>query len=113
MKRIIVLLMVVALAGCTPPTISGVPNPGGLTIPPSYLKSFPLGSKTQDDLIASLGVPDKTSEVGNKTYLAYELGQGGLRKTYTYEITNGVVTNVTYHDGGAYNGINARDYQKK
>lgn len=112
-KTIVSLLLTLLVYGCGTPMVSGFSKPTIFTIPPSYLDSFPLGSVTKDELISNLGVPDKSSELDGKTYLAYELGEGYGKRQYVFEISNGIVTDVRYHDQGPYNGSSAKKRQNK
>jgi len=86
-------------------------KPTILTNPLKYLKSVPLGQLTMDEAMAVLGLPDKTSEVGGKTYLSFELGEGYGKREFVYEFSDGKLTDVRYHDSGPYNGSAASALQ--
>lgn len=136
MKRFIILLLVIITAGCVSPTgnnvtdnsvtdnsaldnsapdISSLNNsvskPTISTKPPSYLRNFPLGSVSKDELTSNLGAPDNTIEMGDIMYFAYELGEGEEKRQYVYEISDGIVTDVKYHDQGPLNGSSAKKMQ--
>jgi hypothetical protein len=132
MNRVIILLLVTITAGCVAPTVNNVTEsnvsnrnvsenrvlnnsvskPTISTKPPSYLGNFPLNSVSKDQLIGNFGEPDKTVAMGDTIYLAYELGEGGEKRQYVYEISDGIVTDVKYHDQGPLNGSSARKMQK-
>lgn len=107
--QIIALAIVFAIVGCTTPiNKDGYSKPTVLTQAPSYLKEFPLGTVSKKSLIENIGIPTRTNELEGKVYYSYELGEGyGLRQ-FVYEITNGMVTDVRYHDQGPYNGMSAK-----
>ena len=115
MKKVAILFAITLyflVSGCGTPVKDGYSKPTLWTIPTSYLDSFPLGKVTKENLINNLGVPDKTSVLEGKTYYSYELGGQG-KKEYVYELTDGVVTDVRYHDQGPYNGSSAKQRQSK
>jgi len=108
---LIAIAMSLFLLGCGTPIRGGFSKPTIFTIPPSYLDSFPLSQVTEESLINNLGLPDKTSNFKGKTYYSYELGRGQGKRQYVYEITDGIVTDVRYHDQGPYNGSSAKQRQ--
>lgn len=110
---LITIMLAILISGCATPTKDGYSKPTIMTNPLSYLGSFPLGNVSKDSLISNLGIPDKTSELDGKTYYSYELGNGYGKRQYVYELTNGVVTDVRYHDQGPYNGSSAKQQQSK
>lgn len=97
--------------GYTPPTVKGVTKPTIFTAPPRYLDSFPLGTVTEEDLINNLGIPGDSYKLNGKTYLSYEIAKSGRK--FVYVLSNGVVTDVVYHDQGPYNGASAKKRQNK
>ena len=103
------------VSGCLPstPVKDGYSKPTIMSDPLSYLDSFPLGKVTKENLINNLGIPDKTSDLEGKIYYSYELGEGWGKRQYVYELTDGVVTDVRYHDQGPYNGSSAKQRQSK
>ena len=112
MKNKYLIILLILLAGCATPALSGFSKPTIFFNPLSYLDKFPLGVITQESLISNLGLPDKSYDFDGKTYLSYQLGEGyGLRE-YVYVISNGVVTDVQYHDQGPSNGSSALKRKK-
>lgn len=109
----IVVTMSLLIVGCATPVIDGYSKPTVATNVVSYLDDFPLGKVTKDSLINNLGIPDKISEFEGKTYYSYDLGHGYGKRQYVYELTDGLVTDVRYHDQGPYNGSSARKRQSK
>ena len=81
------------------------------TSPPSYLRSFPLASLTEFDLVAQAGPPNSTLEIAGKKAFVYRLGEDFGARTFTYTFDNGVVTDVIYNDNGPYNGSRASGMQ--
>ena len=116
MKKVAILIaitMYFLVSGCATPTKDGYSKPTIMTNPLSYLDRFPLGKVTKESLINNLGIPDKTSDLEGKTYYSYELGEGYGKRQYVYELTDGIVTDVRYHDQGPYNGSSAKQRQSK
>lgn len=112
-KAFVCIVLALVVYGCATPSMSGFSKPTILTNPLSYLDSFPLGLVTKDEIISNLGVPDKSSGLDGKTYLAYELGEGYGKRQYVFELSNGIVTDVRYHDQGPYNSSSAKKRQNK
>jgi len=116
MKMIIPLLTLMvflSITGCASVSKDGISKPTIYTSPTSYLKSFPLGSITEESLINHLGLPDKSTQLNGKNYYSYEIGTGYGEKQYIYEVNDGIVTNVRYNDQGMYNGSSAKEIQNK
>jgi|SRR5579885_523913 len=107
-RTVLSLILVLASASALAADIS---KPTLFTSPPSYLKSFPLGTVHAADLIGALGVPDKTATIGPTTYASYVLGEGYGKREFVFIITNDVVVDVQYNSQGAYNGDTAKKEQ--
>ena len=104
----IVCLLVLALSGCT---AAGGLRPSSFTYPSGYLKSFPLGTVTAEEMLQKVGPPDNTIEVSGKKAFVYQIGSG--RRTYTYVFDGGTVSDVIYNENGILNGSTAKLEQKK
>lgn len=116
MKKIISLtnLMIFLLTvGCASVSKDGISKPTIYTSPISYLENFPLNSISEEKLINHLGLPDKSTQLNDKSYYSYEVGKGYGERQYIYEVNNGIVTNVRYNDQGMYNGSSAKEIQNK
>jgi len=114
-KSILIFLICLCLTEYAAAKEVKIPKPTIFTIPTSYLARFPLGVVTKDKLIDSLGVPDKTTQFEDKTYLAYEVGNKnsyGARE-FVYVFLDNVVVDVRYNDQGPYNGSSAKEIQGK
>ena len=112
MKKMLLALVICSLlVGCA--TSQFISKPTIFTNPLSYLNKVPLNTTTKDELINELGIPDKTTESGGKTYLAYELGKDFGKREFVYIISNDIVIDVTYHDQGPFNGASAKKRQMK
>ena len=109
---LIVITMFCLMTSCATPVADGYSKPTILTNPLSYLSKFPLGKVTKESLINNLGVPDETINLKGKTCCSYELGEGYGKRQFVYELTDGIVTDVHYHDQGPYNGSSAKRRQK-
>lgn len=109
MKRILATVAAVLLTACAAP--GGGLKASIFTIPPTYLMEFPLDSITEAQLLEQVGPPDRTVEAAGKRLMVHQMGQGFGVRTYSYQITNGIVTDVIYNDQGPYNGSTARGIQ--
>lgn len=101
----IAIALLCSCAGGIQPTV--------FTAPPSYLASFPLDTMTEDQLVTQIGPPSSVYEKGGNRLLAYTMGEAAGVRTYTYKVTNDIITDVTYHDSGYYSGSSARKVQGK
>lgn len=106
--RFLLLAICLMLAACSP---AGGLRPTLLTSPTSYLASFPLEKITETELINKIGPPDDIIEIGGTRALVYRMGRDFGVRSYTYLISDGVVVDVLYNDGGSYNGSSATAYQ--
>lgn len=115
MNHRILLVIVSLVIACTTPLIvtadEQLKKTTIFTNPIKYLKKIPLNSFSMEEVISVLGMPDKSNELMGKTYLSYELGEGYGKREFVYEITNGKLTDVRYHDQGPYNGSKASELQ--
>jgi len=108
MKSRLILTALLLLSACT----AGGLRPTLFTIPPSYLKSFPLGSITEDDLLVRIGPPEnRITGPRGLTSIVYSVGSEYGRKTFTYVMKDGFVADVIYNDNGPYNGTRASKTQ--
>lgn len=105
----LLLAVNVAMAGdyaLKRPTLSNNPR--------SYLKKIPLdGSISVDDVIASIGTPDKTFERGEQEYLTFNISpksEGVIE--YTYVLQDGKLVDVTYVNSGNFFGVTQRESAK-
>jgi hypothetical protein len=62
-------------------------------------------------MLTKVGPPTDTLEIDGNKALVYHLGKGYGRRSYTYIMENGFVSDVIYNDNGPYNGITARSEQ--
>ena len=99
------LVSVVALAD------KQLTKPSAFTNPVKYLTSVPLGQLSMDEALGVLGAPDKQMEVGGKTYLTFEVGEGLGKRQFVYEFSDGKLTDVRFHQSGPYNGSKASELQ--
>jgi hypothetical protein len=79
--------------------------------PRSYLKKVPLdGSITVDDVLSSVGTPDKTFDRGGQEYLTYNISpkSDGVIE-YTYIIKDSKLVEVTYVNSGNFFGVTQRE----
>lgn len=83
------------------------------TMPPDYLKAFPLDTISETEMISKAGPPTSIITIGGKQVFVYKVGQNFGERTFTYFFENGVITDVLYNDNGPYNGMTARKLQKK
>ena len=109
MKYTVQLILALLLTACAAPA-------GGLkatifTSPPTYLKEFPLDTISEADMLARVGPPDKVVDAAGKKRLVYQMGNHYGQRTFSYELTGGMVTDVIYNDNGPYNGLSARNLQ--
>ena len=111
-KAIIALIFVGVLSS---PVVAEekLKKPTIFTNPIKYLKKVPLNKLSADEVIGILGMPDKSNELFGKTYLSYELGEGYGKREFVYEISEGKLTDVRYHDQGPYNGKKASEIQQE
>ena len=102
-----------ASAGDTSP--NGVSRPTLSTWPKTYLKDFPLGRVSADELIQYVGTPDKTYSLGGSDFVTINIepksGNGVIE--YTFEVKNGIVVNVTYLNSGNFFGVTQRESAKE
>lgn len=89
---------------------SGLYRPTLSTFSNKYLRNVKLGVATQQEVIDYVGMPDKTTKIGDVDYLTYDIGnrKGGIIE-YTFQIKDGVVIDVTYLNSGNFFGVTARD----
>lgn len=107
MKRVMLVLMMLALAGCTP---AGGIRPSAYTYPTGYLQTFPLGAVTAEEMLQKVGPPDNTVEIAGRKAFVYQIGSG--RRTYTYVFDGGTVSDVIYNENGILNGTTAKAEQQ-
>lgn len=106
-SKFIFAIFLFALTACT--AAPGA-RPTAFNYPPTYLKSFPIGSMSEDQMIDKMGPPDKVLDVGGKHRLVYNANQAG-NMTYTFIFDNGLVSDVIYNERGGLNGQTARTLQ--
>lgn len=108
MKKIIIVILAVAIIACTAAPGS---RPNRYNYPPSYLQTFPLNI-SEAEVIAKLGPPDQTIDSSGKKMLVY---RPNLKASMSYSviIENGTVVDVIYNESGSLNGITAREEQRK
>lgn len=105
----LLLLTGVSLAGdyaLKRPTLSNNPR--------TYLKKIPLdGSISVDDVLSSIGTPDKTFERAGQEYLTYNISpkSNGVIE-YTYVIKDGKLIDATYVNSGNFFGVTQRESAK-
>ena len=82
--------------------------------PRSYLKKVPLdGSISADDVLSSIGVPDKTLERGGQEYMTYNISpQATGVIEYTFVFSEGALVEVTYLNSGNFFGVTQRESAK-
>ncbi len=105
MSRFIIIITIF-LYGC----VGGL-KPSILTMPPSYLSSFPLNTITEEEMMFKSGPPDKNIKIGDKKAMVYQMGEHLGKRTYTYILDNDLIIDVLYNDDGPYNGSTARKIQ--
>lgn len=107
MKPILITLtFLFAVVSCAPQSPNGVSRPSISTNPRSYLRSFPLGKISEDEIMNYVGAPTRTAESGGKRYLTYDVAtshNSGVLE-YTYVVQGGVVQDVTYTNAGNFFG---------
>jgi hypothetical protein len=82
--------------------------------PRTYLKNIPLdGSISVDDVLSSIGTPDKTFERAGQEYLTYNISPkaNGVIE-YTYVIKDGKLIEATYVNSGNFFGVTQRESAK-
>jgi hypothetical protein len=114
MRVLVVLAMVLSLSGCG--MGYGLRPASDFFHPPSYLADFPLGTVTETELLAKVGPPDRTLDMGGKFGFVYDHNKanryvGNIRRQFTYIMVNGVVDDVLYTDDSVCNGSTARKVQ--
>ena len=87
-----VILLIAATATLAQDVDIGI---GMTTVPLRYLKRFPVGEPTADDVISQIGIPNDVMELGGRTMWTFELfgDDPGLAKL-TFVIVDGVVFDV-------------------
>ena len=111
MRALVVLLATAILSACA--VGGGGLKPTIMTSPTNYLDTFPVGKVTEAEIVAQVGPPDRTTEIGGKKALVYELGEGYGKRTYSYIIDKGMVVDVLYNDQGPYNSSTATARQTR
>jgi len=111
-----ILIAAAALLVSSIALAADIDRPGLSDNPRSYLKEFPLGTVSVEDVIEKIGTPDKSVTVADTTYLTYDI-QGnnnhGGRIEYTYIVKDGVVTNVKYLNAGNFFGMEQKEDAKQ
>jgi hypothetical protein len=98
-------------SGCAPQSPSGVIRPSISSDPRSYLRGFPLGKVTEDELLQQVGSPTRTHVNESKRLLTYDIAtkhNPGVLE-YTYVIQKNVVQDVTYTNAGNFFGVVQRE----
>jgi len=115
MKHLYIFLSSLALllpACTTSQSSTGIYRPTLATQPKTYLANFPLNKATEQEVIQAVGTPDKSYSDGETTYATIDIAPKQASHgviEYTYEITNGVVTNVRYLNSGNFFGVTQRE----
>lgn len=115
-KWVLLALLVVTSGGVMAKSKSenGVYRPTLSTSPRGYLKKFPLGVATAAEVVQYVGAPDKSFRVGESDFLSYNIDpdDNGVIE-YTFEISDGVVVEVTYLNSGNFFGVTQRESARK
>jgi hypothetical protein len=106
--KLISLVIPISLfvSACAPQSPNGVSRPSISSNPRTYLRSFPLGKISEDELLQYVGAPTRSHESGSKRFLTYDVAtkhNPGVLE-YTYVVQGGVVQDVTYTNAGNFFG---------
>ena len=97
MKRLLVLLAVVCMAGCAtaPMSQNGVYRPTIGTSRHAYIAEFPVSRATKQEVVDFVGVPDTSYISEGIEYLTYSIqNEPTWKLDYTYYIKDGMVIDV-------------------
>jgi hypothetical protein len=70
--------------------------PSEWSLPRPYLRKFPLGIVSDQELLTALGAPASTATAGETIVWTYEVGAGRDLVRWSYVMTDGIVTDVLY-----------------
>ena len=109
-----IITAIAALLISTIATGAEIERPGLSDNPRTYLKEFPLDVVEQDELIEAVGAPDKSSSVGDTTYVTYNISKTDTGTIeYTFIIKGGKVVNVKYLNAGNFFGLEQKEDARK
>ena len=111
--KAIVFVLIFFLMGCASQSQGGLGKPSIFSSPVSYMETIGLGVYTREDVMRVLGNPHNVTDMGDKEYWGYFMGQDYGERTYTYIFQGDLLVNVRYNDNGPYNGLTARKSQNK
>lgn len=109
---LVVLAFAIVFVGCASQPKGGLGKPTVMTSPPEYLESVGLGTHTKQDVLSTVGTPDKETELEGLDHWSYKLGEGYGERTFTYIFDGKTLVNVRYNDQGPHNGLTAREVQE-
>lgn len=75
------------------------PSPSTWTLPGKYLKRFPLGEVTDEELLLAYGAPRMTAVAGESIVWTYQ-ESGEDSPAWSYVMREGVVVDVLYRAPG-------------
>ena len=105
--KLAVILSALLLAACSTNKTVGVAKPTITTDPANYLEAFPLDTFSKEQIITTLGVPDKAITLEDQELLSYELESVHGESEYVYVVEDNRVVDVIYNDDSVFNGSRA------